>query len=103
MKNLEQIILEINSDLKNISTLVEEQKIPENIQVLEEKIIFFSNQIKNFEATEQKAYLTILAVWSEEVKNITEKLNLMMHEIKTNLENLQKQNRAVKGYGYLNN
>lgn len=103
MSKLEQLVAEINSGINDQTKAIEAGKAPENFKALEKKVEAFTIEIANLDDEQKKQYIDILAVWAEQIRNISQKINLRMQEIQKDIEGAKNQAKVSQSYKYLDN
>lgn len=98
---MEKLTLEINQQITLIEEAIAADKIPD-FRPIQQKLEVFTDNLKNMDAAPARQYQDLLSAWSAEIKKSAEVLNKRIDEIRETLSSIQGQNKAIKGYNYLN-
>ena len=101
MSRLESLVNEINRSINNHNDAIDKGNSPIEFKDLEEKIQQFTLEIAKLDDESKKQYIDVLGVWSNQIREISQKINDKMNEIKGNIEGANNQSKAIKGYSYL--
>ncbi|HCR85215.1 MAG TPA: hypothetical protein DIV86_00900 [Alphaproteobacteria bacterium] len=99
---IEKLTSQINQQIGLIQQAVAADKIPD-FKPVQQAIDIFTSEMKKLDAPSARQYMSLLAVWGEELRKSSEALNQKMSEIKEELNGIQSQNKAIRGYNYLRN
>lgn len=99
---LENLTSEINLQISQIQGSVAADKIPD-FKIIHEKLDIFTQELKKLNPDDARKYSALLAVWGDEIRKASDALNGKMNEVRAELDKIQSQNKAIKGYNYLNN
>ncbi|MDX1950520.1 MAG: hypothetical protein SFT90_08530 [Rickettsiales bacterium] len=96
-EKLELQIAKINNEIGRITEIVIGGNTPEfdNLNALIEN---FTNEIKNLDEKEIVEFTNLIKIWSDELKNIIEKIANKKDEIQDKLESAMHSNQAYNKY-----
>lgn len=98
---IEDLISLINSEISSNASVLLNDKVPDFTN-LYKYVADFTDTVKNLPAESSAEYYKLIQIWSEELKNLTEKITAEKNNIQQKIETAMLNSKAFDNYNKYN-